>query len=309
MSGPAPRAPAASAPAPRAGERPFAIALCNEVLREHPFEAQCELAAALGYDALEVAPFTLSDDPATLAPAHVAGLRRSAEAAGIRISGLHWLLSAPPGLSITSADPAVRARTLAHMRAMIDLCAALGGEVLVHGSPDQRRLSDTDPEGDAERGRAAFADVAEHAQRAGVRYLIEPLSPQETRFVTCWAEAAAIVRAVDHPGLRTMIDTRAARLGESEPVTAVLERGLRDGTVAHVHFNDRNRRGPGQGDDSFADVVALLLREGYAGTVAVEPFDYHPDGATAAARAIGYLQGLIEALAARSGDPGAAPKE
>lgn len=293
--------------APDAG-RPFAIALCNEVVRDRPFAAQCDLAAALGYDALEVAPFTLAEDPAALAPARIASLRRAAEAAGVRVSGLHWLLTAPPGLSITSADPAVRARTLAHMHAMIDLCAALGGDVLVHGSPDQRRLSGEDPEGDAERGRAAFADVAEHAHRAGVRYCIEPLSPQETRFVTHWAEAAAIVRAVDHPGLRTMIDTRAARLGEREPVTTVLERGLRDGSVAHVHLNDRNRRGPGQGDDGFADVVALLLREGYAGTVAVEPFDYHPDGAAAAARAIGYLQGLIEALAAPAGLGEAPPK-
>ena len=297
------------APALRATARPFAIALCNEVLRDRPFEVQCELAAALGYDALEVAPFTLAADPATLGDEDVAQLRRAAEAAGIRVSGLHWLLTAPPGLSITSADAAVRARTLDHMHAMIDLCAALGGDVLVHGSPDQRRLSDDDPEGDAERGGAAFANVAAHAHRAGVRYLIEPLSPQETRFVTNWAEAAAIVRAVDHPGLRTMIDTRAARLGESEPVTAVLERGLRDGTVAHVHLNDRNRRGPGQGDDGFADVVGLLLREGYEGTVAVEPFDYHPDGATAAARAIGYLQGLIEALAVRPEARAAAPGE
>jgi len=298
-----------SPPAPGVAARPFAIALCNEVVRDRPFEAQCELAAALGYDALEVAPFTLAGDPAALGTAEAARLRRGAEAAGVRVSGLHWLLTAPPGLSITSADPAVRARTLAHMHAMIDLCAALGGDVLVHGSPDQRRLSDDDPAGDAERGRDAFAEVAEHARQAGVRYCIEPLSPQETRFVTNWAEAAAIVRAVDRPGLRTMIDTRAARLGETEPVGAVLERGLRDGTVAHVHLNDRNRRGPGQGDDGFADVVEVLLREGYAGTVAIEPFDYHPDGATAAARAVGYLQGLVEALAAQRPGGDAAPRE
>lgn len=292
---------------PAAGaRRPFAIALCNEVVRERPFEAQCDLAAALGYDALEVAPFTLADDPADLGERQVAQLRRHAEAAGIRVSGLHWLLTAPPGLSITSADPDVRTRTVGHMHAMIDLCAALGGDVLVHGSPNQRRLSDDDPEGDAERGREAFADVAEHAGRAGVRYLIEPLSPHETRFVNTLAEAAAIVRGVDQPGLRTMIDTRAARLSESEPVSTVLARGLRDGSVAHVHLNDRNRRGPGQGDDGFADVVALLLREGYAGTVAIEPFEYHPDGPTAAARAIGYLHGLIEALTERIEPPGAA---
>jgi len=38
------------------------LSLCNEVIRELPFERQCALAAALGYKGLEVAPFTLGDD-------------------------------------------------------------------------------------------------------------------------------------------------------------------------------------------------------------------------------------------------------
>ena len=36
---------------------------------------------------------------------------------------------------------------------------------------------------------------------------------------------------------------------------------------------------------------------GYRGTVAIEPFDYVPDGPSAAAFAIGYLRGLQEGLA------------
>jgi len=39
-----------------------------------------------------------------------------------------------------------------------------------------------------------------------------------------------------------------------------------------------------------------LQRHGYDGTVAVEPFEYIPDGPGAAARAIGYLRGIEEAL-------------
>ena len=38
------------------------LSLCNEVIRELPFERQCELAARLGYAGLEVAPFTFGDD-------------------------------------------------------------------------------------------------------------------------------------------------------------------------------------------------------------------------------------------------------
>ena len=44
-------------------------------------------------------------------------------------------------------------------------------------------------------------------------------------------------------------------------------------------------------------MLAALLRHGYAGDVGVEPFDYHPSGPAAAARAIGYLRGILEALA------------
>ena len=39
------------------------IALCNEVIAPMPFPAQCEYAAKLGYDGLEIAPYTLSDEP------------------------------------------------------------------------------------------------------------------------------------------------------------------------------------------------------------------------------------------------------
>jgi sugar phosphate isomerase/epimerase len=66
--------------------------------------------------------------------------------------------------------------------------------------------------------------------------------------------------------------------------------------IAHVQMNDRNRRGPGQGEQRFAPLFAALKRHGYAGDVAVEPFDYVPDGPGAAARAIGYLRGILEAL-------------
>jgi sugar phosphate isomerase/epimerase len=47
----------------------------------------------------------------------------------------------------------------------------------------------------------------------------------------------------------------------------------------------------------FAPVFAALHRNGYDGTVAVEPFDYVPDGAGAAAFAAGYLRGIRESLA------------
>jgi sugar phosphate isomerase/epimerase len=95
-----------------------------------------------------------------------------------------------------------------------------------------------------------------------------------------------------------MIDTCAAGNAESAPIPELIEGWLPTGQVAHVHLNDPNRRAPGQGTLRFAPILAALERQGYAGDGAVEPFVYEPDGPTAAARAIGYLQGTLEPQAA-----------
>ena len=92
------------------------FALCNEVLQPLAFEQQCKLAAALGYDGLEVAPFTLAENPQDITDTQAAQFRHIAQDHGLAISGLHWLLVAPAGLSIVSADPAVRERAIAFMR-------------------------------------------------------------------------------------------------------------------------------------------------------------------------------------------------
>src|SRR3954465_1348137 len=100
------------------------IALCNEVIAAMPFERQCAFARSVGYDAIEIAPFTLTDDPARLPATQAAPWRRAATDAGIAITSLHYLLRAPPELSITASDAGQRRRTVDVMRALCGLAAA-----------------------------------------------------------------------------------------------------------------------------------------------------------------------------------------
>ena len=101
------------------------IALCNEVIARMPFPQQCEYAAKLG-------------------SAQLAAARAAAADAGIAITGLHWLLLKPSGLSISTRDDSTRKRTVDVMLALVDQCAELGGRYLVHGSPQQRRIDSGD---------------------------------------------------------------------------------------------------------------------------------------------------------------------
>jgi D-psicose/D-tagatose/L-ribulose 3-epimerase len=274
------------------------ISLCNEVIAAAmPFERQCIFARSLGYDGIEIAPVTLTDDPTALTGAQVAAWRRAAADAGLPITSLHYLLRAPAGLSITTADAAVRGRTVDVMRALCALAADLGARVLVHGSPDQRALTPGDEDDCRKRGVECFAAVAEAAAQAQVTYCIEPLSRPQTGFVNTVEEAAAIVRAIGSPAVRTMIDCSSAGATEAEPVAELVRRWVPTGLIGHVHFNDPTRRGPGEGAMQFAPILAALQATGYAGNSAVEPFIYQPDGPACAARAIGYLRGLLEAQA------------
>jgi sugar phosphate isomerase/epimerase len=272
------------------------IALCNEVLQPLPFERQCALAAALGYDGFEVAPFTLADDPLAITDAQARAFTRLAADHGLAITGLHWLLVAPPGLSIVSADAALRRRTSDVMCRMVELCALMGGRYLVHGSPRQRSVPPGESRAAAlDRAREAFARAAHAAQRAGVTYCVEPLARAETDLVNTVAEAAALVDEIGSPALRTMIDCSAAGQTETLPVPELIAQWWPTGKIAHVQVNDPNRRGPGQGAMRFAPILAALRAVGYDSVLAVEPFDYRPDGPGCAARAIGYLRGLLEA--------------
>jgi D-psicose/D-tagatose/L-ribulose 3-epimerase len=275
------------------------FALCNEVLQPLAFERQCELAAQLGYDGLEVAPFTLAANPMDLSDGQAREFRRIAEGHGLSITGLHWLLVAPAGLSIVADDAPVRAGTVRVMRRLVELCALMGGQYLVHGSPQQRSVPrGVTREAALQRATECFAQAAQAASDAQVVYCVEPLSRRETDLVNTVAEAARIVDEINSPALKTMIDCSAAGQAETQSVSELMAQWMPTGHIAHVQVNDPNRRGPGQGAMKFEPILRTLRQmqaQGhYRGVVAVEPFDYVPDGPGCAAHSIGYLKGIVE---------------
>ncbi len=276
------------------------FSLCNEVLADVPLAEQCRLAAAMGYSGLEIAPYTLAPDPTRMSDRQIAETRGIVADHGLEVTGLHWLLVAPEGLSITDSAPDMRQRTADALAALVDLCAGLGGRVLVHGSPKQRRLG-TDPERARAVALAHLAQAGARARAAGMVYCIEPISSDEADFVTSLAEAAALVEASGEPGLRTMIDTGHALRGETASLADLAAHWLPTGLIAHVQFNDSNRRGPGQGSDRLGPFMQALLAVDWSSPPAVEPFVYVPDGATTAAAALGYLNGLVDALGTAPG--------
>lgn len=76
-------------PGPLECSRTVRFAFCNEGFGDTPWEWVCSAIAAAGYQGIEIAPFTFSDDIRTFGIRERAEIKRSADRAGIEVVGLH----------------------------------------------------------------------------------------------------------------------------------------------------------------------------------------------------------------------------
>lgn len=273
----------------------FRHSICNEVYKGWDFAAACRHMRSVGYDGIEIAPFTLAEDPARIPPAKRRECRDIITAEGLTFVGLHWLMVAPPGLHVTTPDKALRERSWLHIWNLVDLCADLGPNgVMVFGSPAQRAATGgSTPEEARERFVEGLAAVAGHAAERGVRILVEALPKAQCDVVNRLEEAAGIVRRIGSPGVRTMFDTHNA-VDETEPHAVLVERYSE--LIEHIHVNETDGKHCGAGDYDFAPLLASLKRLNYGGWISLEAFDSSPGAERIARESIRHLQGVIDKL-------------
>ncbi|MEX2317416.1 MAG: sugar phosphate isomerase/epimerase family protein [Pirellulales bacterium] len=269
------------------------FAICNEPFGDRPAADTFSTIVKLGYTGVEVAPFTLWPglepfDVRNVSAERIVRFREQAEQAGLEIVGLHWLLAKTQGLYLTSPDPTVRRRTAEYLRALAELCADLGGKVLVLGSPQQRNLLPGVSYEDAE----AYAVEVLHGALAACRQFdvqiaLEPLGPAEGDFLLTAEAAIRLIELVGSPHCRLHLDVKAMA-SEGRPIADII-RASRDWLV-HFHANDPNLLGPGMGEVDYRPIFSALKEINYSGWVSVEPLKYEPSADEIARRSIEYMK-------------------
>src|SRR3972149_4703364 len=203
------------------------FAICNEMFGDRPFADTFSTIRNLGYTGVEVAAFPLAPQAAPFdvrqVPAErIVEMRALAEEAGLEIIGLHWLLAKTEGLYLTSPDPTVRRHTADYLRALAELCADLGGKIMVLGSPQQRNLLPDVSYDDAE----AYATEVLHAvvpalNQFGVTLALEPLGPAEGDFMLTAAAGIRLAKMVGSPHCKLHLDVKAMA-SEGKPISHVI---------------------------------------------------------------------------------------
>ena len=267
------------------------FAICNETYQGWDLDRTCAHIAETGYDGVEIAPFTLKEDPRTLTEDDAIRAGETARKHGLEVVGLHWLLVKPAWLHLTTPDDLLRGDTALFARHLASICGAMGGSIMVWGSPQQRNLEEGWDYGEAAKRAAEVLHAAsEAAAQANVTIALEPLARKETNFLTTAAEAVQLIETVDHPNCRLHLDVKAMS-DEDKSIPDI----IRDSAAHTVHFhaNDPNLRGPGFGEVQFEPIAAALRETGYDKYVSVEVFDYTPDPETIAVKSIKYLKSIF----------------
>jgi sugar phosphate isomerase/epimerase len=254
------------------------FAICNEIFQGWSLEDTFAFAAKTGYDAMEIAPFTIAKSVTDVSAAKRAEIKALAEKNRIAISGIHWVLVQTEGLHLTHPDVAIRKRTADYFRALVDFCADLGGKFIVVGSPKQRNLeNDVSFEQGWDYAAGCFRDAVKRAEEREITICFEPLAPSETNFINTAAQAIEFVGQFKSPNFKIILDVKAM-CSEAKPILQIIRESWPN--FAYFHANDQNLKGPGFGEIDFKPIAAALREVRYDGYVSVEvfKFDEGPQG-------------------------------
>jgi len=266
------------------------FALCNEMFENSTIAEVCGIISKLGYQGIEIAPYTLAATADAVTAAQRAQIRKVIKDNGLEAVGLHWLLAKTTGFHMTTPDNTVYRRTKDYFNVLIELCHDLGGIVMVIGSPKQRSLVDGQSYAGAwKRAVEMFQGACDKARDAGVTLCIEPLGKTETDFINTVAEGLKMVREINHPNFKVHLDVKAMA-AEGKPSIAEIIRSVKASEIGHFHVNDANLYGPGMGDVDYDPIAAAVRAVGYTKWLSVEVFKYDPDPTTIARKSIEYLK-------------------
>ena len=276
----------------------FKYAMCNESMAKLSWAEQCRIISDAGYQGVEIAAFTLvKEGVSEIGPAGRKELVSVMKNAGLECVGLHWLLAPPPkGLHFTTPDAGVRRKTLAYFDELIDFCGDLGGSYMIFGSPKQRNTRGCTIEEAKKNFAEGLAAVADHAQRRGVKILIEPLGKRTTDVVNTMAEASELIRQVDHPAVQGMFDFNNTP-NETEPFDVLIRKHFK--RIHHVHVQEQGGKhlGTGNAVNDYVKAFQTLKDLRYNKWVSLEVFDFSPGGKTIAEESMAILKQIENKLA------------
>jgi sugar phosphate isomerase/epimerase len=212
-----------------------------------------------GYDAVELQ----IGDPARFDEDRV---RRALQRVGYRMCAFQTGSTYySRGNCLCTADEMVRCRTVELLKSFVDL-ASRWSAVIVFGSLQGRLSDEPNRQAGEARIREAIREVGEYAIAKRATIAFEPVNHGEVGFHNTIAETAGLVRSLNLPSVRMMIDTFHINIEEKDVRASLTE--IQD-ILAHVHLSETNRNVLGTGHWPMAGFFDRLAKIGFTGHCSV----------------------------------------
>lgn len=247
--------------------------ICNWLFKEMNFEKSCLVAAKHGFQGMEIAPFTLFDDPKNVGEGKILEIKKAIEEAGLVFVGFHAIFFGPGDFHISSQDSAIRQRSWDRLKRLVDIVGKLGGGVLVLGSPQQRRAIGIPAEKAVGFIKEGLSKIAPFAEECSAKILVEALPSKDTNVINTLKESRELIRNINKPSIGGMFDFHNCAdetLTWSELIEDYFD------IIQHVHLNEVNGSYPGTGSSDFAPAFMKLAEKKYMGWISLEIF-HQPD--------------------------------
>lgn len=170
-------------------------------------------------------------------------------------------------------DQAIQKGGVSYLKHLIDAAVIMKAQAIVgphyaavgrqwQATPDQRKR-------DLERCARNLKEVARYAEDKGVTLALEPLNRFETSFINLTEQAIELMRMIDSPRVKLMMDTFHANIEEKSLGKAIEAAGS---NLVHVHANENDRGTPGTGHVAWNEIGAALKKVKFDGALVIESF-------------------------------------
>lgn len=195
------------------------------------------------------------------------------------------------GLSYTNPDSTNRAEAIKRTKDIIDFASYLGANINIGRIRGQycKQLSKEQTELYAIK---AFKEISDYALNKNVSIALEPVTILQTNFINTVEEAVDMVKRVNKPNFKIMMDIFHMNLEEKNIYETIKK--YCEYTI-HVHLADNNRRYPGHCGLNFEKILSTFKQCNYNGNFCTEIYQI-PNMTEAARKTIEYLKPLKEKI-------------
>ena len=174
---------------------------------------------------------------------------------------------------LTHPDAAVRAGCHDYLTACLDIAEKLDAGFLAgpmySAVGKARQLPEDERKREWDLAVSELRTASKAAADRGLALAIEPINRFETDLVNTTADALRMIRDIDHPAAKVMIDSFHMTIEESDLGAAIRAAGK---DLIHVQVSENHRGVTGTGLTPWTDFRDALRDIGYSGSIVIESF-------------------------------------